>query len=97
MVSFYPDFRKTPAGRHRLKLCRAEACQAMGGDALAEHAQTRLGLSWHETGADGAVTLEPVFCLGLCAIGPTAEIDGKPMGRLTRARLDALLDKIAPR
>ncbi len=89
--SFYHDFRHAPAGRHVLKLCRAEACQAMGADALAERAKARLQLGWGETTADGALTLEPVFCLGLCACAPAALKDGEPIGRLDAARLDQLL------
>ncbi|MDB5366093.1 MAG: dehydrogenase (ubiquinone) 24 kDa subunit, partial [Rhodospirillales bacterium] len=67
VVSFYHDFRRTRPGRHVLKLCRAEACQSVGADALHEHACARLAVDWHGTTSDGAVTLEPVFCLGLCA------------------------------
>ncbi len=92
VVTFYHDFRRAPAGRHVLKLCRAEACQAMGGDALAEGARARLGIGWGETTADGGVTLDPVFCLGLCATAPSAMLDGKLVGRLNRGRLDRLLD-----
>ena len=73
-MSFYHDFRTEPAGRHVVKLCRAEACQAVGADHLAEHARSRLGVDWHETTKDGNITLEPVFCLGLCACGPAAPI-----------------------
>jgi formate dehydrogenase subunit gamma len=95
VVSFYHDFRTAPAGRHVVKLCRAEACQAMGADALVAHAETRLGVAMHETTRDGAVTLEPVFCLGLCACGPAAMVDGRIVGRLDADRLDALLDEVA--
>lgn len=91
VMSFYHDFRAEPAGRRVLKLCRAEACQAMGADALADHAKARTGLDWHETTADGAITLEPVFCLGLCACGPAAMVDGKLVGRVDAAKLDAIL------
>lgn len=94
VVSFYHDFREAAAGRHVLKLCRAEACQSMGGDALAAQAQAALAVGWGETSADHAVTLEPVFCLGLCATAPTALVDGQPIGRLTSARLLALLDEL---
>jgi formate dehydrogenase subunit gamma len=87
--SFYHDFRDEPAGRHVVKLCRAEACQAMGGDALAARAMARLGCDWHETA--GGVTLEPVFCLGLCACGPAAMVDGRLVGRVDAAVLDRLL------
>ena len=92
IVTFYHDFRHHPPGRHVLKLCRAEACQSMGGDALAAHAQARLRAGWGESTSDGALTIEPVYCLGLCACAPTAMLDGKVVGRLDRARLDALLD-----
>lgn len=91
VVSFYHDFRETPAGRHVVKLCRAEACQAMGGDALADHARARLGVDWHETTPDGTVTLEPVFCLGLCACAPAALVDGRVVGRLDAAAMDDIL------
>jgi formate dehydrogenase subunit gamma len=93
VVSFYHDFRRHPPGRHVLRLCRAEACQSLGGDAVASHVRTRLGVDWHETTDDGAVTLEPVFCLGLCAVGPSALLDGNPMGRLDNGRIDAALDR----
>ena len=93
VVSFYHDFRRHPPGRHTLMLCRAEACQSLGGDALASHVQERLGVDWHETTDDGAVTLKPVFCLGLCAVGPSAMLDGNPLGRLDNARIDAALER----
>ena len=93
VVSFYHDFRSEPPGRRVLKLCRAEACQAMAGDALAARARQKLQLDWGETSADGKVTLEPVFCLGLCACAPAAMLDGRVVGRLDAARLDALLDQ----
>jgi formate dehydrogenase subunit gamma len=96
IVTFYHDFRREPAGRHVLKLCRAEACQSLGGERLAAHGQSRLGVSWGETTADGRVTLEPVFCLGLCASGPAAMLDGRPAGRLDATRLDRLLDEVSP-
>lgn len=91
VVTFYHDFRREPAGRHVVKLCRAEACQAVGAVVLADHAKRRLGVDWHGTTADGQVTLEPVFCLGLCACGPAALIDGEPVSRLDAAALDAHL------
>jgi formate dehydrogenase subunit gamma len=81
VVTFYHDFREAPAGRHVLKLCRAEACQAMGGDRVADAVKSALGIDWHETTPDGRVTLEPVFCLGLCACGPAAMVDGRLVGR----------------
>ena len=91
-ISFYHDFRTTPPGRHVLRVCRAEACQAMGGDALAAHVQATLGCGFHETGR-GEVTLEEVFCLGNCACAPAVMIDGRLHGRVTAARFDELADK----
>ncbi|MGO3930667.1 formate dehydrogenase subunit gamma [Rhodopseudomonas pseudopalustris] len=91
VVTFYPDFRREPPGRHVLKLCRAEACQAAGGDALAAQAETRLGVTFGATSADGAVSLEPVYCLGLCATAPSAMLDDRVFGRLDAHRLDALM------
>ena len=91
VVTFYHDFRHAPAGRHVLKLCRAEACQAAGGDALAARAEARLGIAMGATAPDGSVTLEPVYCLGLCATAPSAMIDGRVVGRLDEQRLDAVL------
>lgn len=91
VMSFYHDFREDPAGRHVLKLCRAEACQSMGGDRVAAYAQKALGIEWHETTRDGQVTLEPIFCLGLCACAPAAMIDGKLVGRVDEARLDTII------
>lgn len=95
VVSFYHDFREVPAGRHVLKLCRAEACQAVGADALAAEVMAQLGVDWHGTTADGAVTVEPVYCLGLCACGPAALLDGRVVGRVDGARLQALLREVA--
>jgi formate dehydrogenase subunit gamma len=94
IVSFYHDFRHAPAGRTVLKLCRAEACQSFGADRIAAQASDRLGISWHETTADGAVTLEPVFCLGLCAAAPCGMVNDRSVARLTPARLDALLKDV---
>jgi formate dehydrogenase subunit gamma len=91
VVTFYHDFRRKPAGRHVLKLCRAEACQAAGGDALTARAEARLGISIGNTTADSRVTLEPIYCLGLCATAPSAMLDGRVVGRLDEARLDALV------
>ncbi|WP_422370006.1 formate dehydrogenase subunit gamma [Hoeflea sp.] len=90
VVSFYHDYREAPAGRHVIKVCRAEACQSMGGDDLAERLLGVLGLDWHETSNDGAVTVEPVYCLGLCACAPAALVDGEVIGRLDAGRIDEL-------
>src|SRR3954469_6283532 len=91
VFTFYHDFRHKPVGRHVLKLCRAEACQAAGGDALAARAEARLGVSLGHTTADDRVTLEPIYCLGLCATAPSAMLDGRLVGRLDERRLDALV------
>jgi formate dehydrogenase subunit gamma len=91
VFTFYHDFRKKPAGRHVLKLCRAEACQAAGGDRLAARAEAKLGIVLGDTTADERVTLEPIYCLGLCATAPSAMLDGRLVGRLDEKRIDALL------
>ncbi|RCS23507.1 formate dehydrogenase subunit gamma [Phyllobacterium salinisoli] len=90
VFTFYHDYRSHPAGRHVLKICRAEACQSMGGDALAARAVELLGVNWHETSADGAVTLEPIYCLGLCACAPAAMLDGEVIGRLDEEQLQEI-------
>jgi formate dehydrogenase subunit gamma len=90
VVSFYHDFRREPAGRHVLKLCRAEACQSVGSEANAATLLRRLGLGWGGTTPDGRLTVEAVYCLGLCACGPSALLDGEPHGRLDAAALEAL-------
>jgi formate dehydrogenase subunit gamma len=92
VVTFYHDFRRAPPGRHVLKLCRAEACQSMGGDALGARACAKLGINWGETTRDGRVTLDAVFCLGLCATAPSAMINNTLVGRLTESHLDRLLE-----
>jgi formate dehydrogenase subunit gamma len=91
VFTFYHDFRHEPAGRHVLKLCRAEACQAAGGDALTARAEAKLGIAIGNTTADMLVTLEPIYCLGLCATAPSAMLDGRVVGRLDEKRLDLLL------
>ncbi len=90
-LSFYHDFREVPAGRRVLKLCQAEACQARGAREVRAAVERRFGLQLGQTGADGAVTLEPVYCLGLCASGPAALVDGQPVARLAPDDLDRLL------
>jgi formate dehydrogenase subunit gamma len=94
VFTFYHDFRREPAGRHILKLCRAEACQAAGGDVLAARAEARLGITIGNTTADERVTLEPIYCLGLCATAPSAMLDGRVVGRLNEARIDALIAEV---
>jgi formate dehydrogenase subunit gamma len=91
VVTFYHYFRHTAPGKHIVSLCRAEACQSMGADALAEHAKRRLGVDFHETTPDGQFSLEPVYCLGNCACSPAAMIDGRLIGRVTPERFDGLI------
>ena len=95
VVSFYHHFRTRPPGRHVLQICRAESCQAAGGRAIEAHAKARLGVDFGETTADGRVTLEAVYCLGLCACSPAAMLDHEVHGRVTREGLDALIDSAA--
>jgi len=92
VVTFYHHFRTRAPGRHVLQVCRAESCQAAGGRALEKHAEARLGVGFGGTTPDGRMTLEAVYCLGLCACSPAAMLDGEVHGRLTKERLDALLD-----
>jgi formate dehydrogenase subunit gamma len=90
-VTFYHYFRATPPGRHVVHLCRAEACQAVGGAALEAHAKRSLGIGFHATTADGAISLEPVYCLGNCALGPSLMIDERLQGRVSPGRFDELM------
>jgi formate dehydrogenase subunit gamma len=91
VISFYHDFKDLPAGRHTVKVCRAEACQAVGGDAIAQHALDTLGVEWHGTSANGAVTIEPVYCLGMCACAPAAMVDDRVVGRVDTAKIEHIL------
>jgi formate dehydrogenase subunit gamma len=92
-VSFYHDFRESPPGRHILKICRAEACQSMGCDATIQHAENLLGVKMGETTADRSFTLEPVYCLGNCALSPSAMLDGRLHGRVRPERIESLIGK----
>jgi len=92
VISFYAYFRQTPAAPWKLEICRAEACQAMGADALAEHAVRTLGCDFKGTSPDQRIDLEPVYCLGLCAQSPAVAINGRPYARMTPDRLDDLLE-----
>jgi len=94
VVTFYHDFRREPAGRHVVKLCRAEACQAAGGREVAEHLSKRLGVDFGETTPDGRVTLEAVYCLGLCACAPSAMVDGAVVGRIDREAADQIAAEV---
>lgn len=91
VVTFYHDFRPEPAGRTVVKICRAEACQSVGAEKLAEHAQQVFGVKLGQTTPDGSVTIEQVFCLGNCALGPAAQINGRMYGKLDEQRLDRLI------
>jgi formate dehydrogenase subunit gamma len=90
VISFYHDFRRVPPGRRVIRICRAEACQAVGCEALVDHVARSRGLAIDSTSADGAVTFETVYCLGNCALGPAALVDGELVGRLTDSKLEAL-------
>ncbi|MFD7154035.1 NAD(P)H-dependent oxidoreductase subunit E [Kribbella sp. NPDC059898] len=91
VVTFYKDFRRTPAGRTTVSICQAEACRSVGAVPLAEHAQRSVGCSFGETTTDGRITLEEIYCFGNCALGPAVQVAGRLYGRVTPARLDALL------
>lgn len=91
VLSFYEHFRQTPCGRRVIRVCRAEACQSMGAVALEAHLRQRLGIDYQETTADGAFSLESVYCLGNCACSPAVMIDEELYGRVTPRRLDELL------
>jgi formate dehydrogenase subunit gamma len=93
VVTFYHDFRRAMPGRHVLKLCQAEACQACGSGDLAARAQAALGIHFGETTPDGRVTLEPIYCLGLCSLSPSAMLDGEIVARIDAAGLDELLSE----
>jgi formate dehydrogenase subunit gamma len=97
VLTFYHYFRRERPGRHVVHLCRAEACQAVGAGALEAHAKKTLGIDFHETTQDGAVSLEPVYCLGNCALGPSIMIDEHLQGRVGPQRFDALMAKLRAR
>jgi formate dehydrogenase subunit gamma len=97
VVSFYHDFRSAPAGRTTVRICRAEACQSVGARPLVTHLENRYGLALGETSPDGSLTAEQVFCLGNCALGPAALVNGRLHGRLDEARLSALVDEAVSR
>jgi formate dehydrogenase subunit gamma len=95
VVTFYHDFRRKPAGRHVVKVCRAEACQSMRGNELAEAAQKSLKVKFGETTADGRVTLEAVYCLGLCSTAPAILVDERPVGRVSPQKFDTVIAGLA--
>jgi formate dehydrogenase subunit gamma len=93
-LTFYHWFRRHPVGRHVVHVCRAEACQSLGGREVEARIKQRLGCDYHETSADGAVSLEPVYCLGHCARGPSALVDNEPVAALDAAAVDELIDSL---
>ncbi len=92
VASYYHDFRDRPPGTHVIKVCQAEACQAMGSRELTQHVERTLGVSMHA--GDERITLEPVYCLGNCALSPAVMIDGKTHGKVTQDRFDELAGKL---
>ena len=94
VVSFYPHFRRSPPGRHIVQICRAESCLAMGAEALEAHVKAQLGVDFHQTTADGTVTLEPVYCLGNCACSPAIRVDDDIFGRVSARRFDAIVEEL---
>ncbi|MDO6441899.1 formate dehydrogenase subunit gamma [Marinobacter sp. 2_MG-2023] len=94
VISFYHHFRTRPAGSNILEVCRAEACQARGGRTLEHHVQEKLGVGYHQTTADNEFTLEPVYCLGNCACGPSIRLNDEIIGRVTPQSFDELADKL---
>jgi len=94
VISFYHHFSKTPRGRNIVEFCRAESCQAMGARGLEAELKQKLGIDFHQTTADGEITLEPVYCLGNCACSPSLKINGDVHGRLTSQDLNTLIDDV---
>jgi NADH:ubiquinone oxidoreductase subunit E len=94
VITFYVHFRSTPTGRHHIQICRAESCQAMGAFALLEHASQRLSCQSGSSSVNGSYTLEPVYCLGLCAQSPAVMIDGQPYARVDVERFDDLVSAL---
>ncbi len=94
VITYYHFFRDKPAGRHVVEICRAESCKSVGGDALLAHAEKVLGCQSHHTRSDGAVTLLPVYCLGLCAMSPNMMIDDQPYGRMSFAKFERIAERM---
>ena len=93
VVSFYHDFRSKQPGRHIVKICQAESCQAMGSGPLTTYAKQHLGIDFHDTTGDEVFTLEPVYCLGNCACSPAVMVDEEIYGRVTPQRLQQILQE----
>lgn len=94
VITFYHQFRTHPVGKHNVEICRAEACQAMGSRTLERHAKASLGIDYHQTTGDGAIFLEPVYCLGNCACSPSVRIGDRVHARVTPERFDALMEEL---
>ena len=94
VISFYHFFRATPAGRHTIQICRAESCQAMGGRELERHAKQFLGIDFHQTTADGQITLEPVYCLGNCACSPAIRVGNAIHAYVSAESFDAIVNEL---
>ena len=91
VVTFYHHFRRHPAGKHILQVCRAESCQAMGSEKLEAHIKSTLGIDYHQTTSDRAITLEPVYCLGNCACSPAVMMDDEVYGRMSAEKISELI------
>ena len=91
VVTFYHDYRREPAGRHVIKVCRAEACQSMRGNELSQMIERFLQVKLGQTTADGAITVEAVYCLGNCALSPAIMVDGKLVGRVDAAKFEKIV------
>ena len=94
VVTFYHHFRTHKPGRHILQICRAESCQSMGSEVLEAHIKKKLDLDFHETTSDGAITLEPIYCLGNCACSPSVMIDEEVFGRVDSQKIDQLISNL---
>lgn len=94
VLSFYPALHREPVGSHVLQVCRAEACQAVGGRELEAAVKRHTGLDFHNTNARGSLTLEPVYCLGNCACGPSVRLDDRIFGRVDEQRLAKILRSV---
>ena len=93
VVTFYHHFRSHPAGKHILQICRAESCQAMGSEKLEASIKAKLGIDYHQTTSDGAITLEPIYCLGNCACSPSVMMDDEVYGRMDSQKVAELISE----
>jgi formate dehydrogenase subunit gamma len=93
-VTFYHHFRRYPAGKNVLQICRAESCQSMGSEALEAYCKQTLGIDYHQTTEDNLITLEPIYCLGNCACSPAVMMNDKVIGRVTKEKINDLIKKL---